>query len=135
MCTEYVDPGAKVAMLHARVCVGTDPLMWHAVPVCESIDHDTPAPLGSGSFTDTFVAVPVSALVPGLVMVTVKPMSAPALTTALSAALATWTSGGSTTIVALACLLGALVADTVAVFGYVPALVASVWLVTWKNSD
>ena len=110
-------------MIAQAVPVPPLPWLW--------ITQLTPVPAGNGSFSDTFVAVPVVLLVPGLVMATVKPIWLPALTVPMSALLATIMFGASTTMVALAFTLGALVDEAVAVFGYVPALAAVVTLEIW----
>src|SRR5438093_6655051 len=55
-------------------------VLFHPAP-CASIDQETPAFCGSGSFR----AVPYASPAPAFQTVTVKPMSSPALTLAASA--------------------------------------------------
>jgi hypothetical protein len=106
-----------VANEQLRLWLGGLPVIEQAVPVWLAIDQLTPVPAGSESASVTDVAVPVVALVPGLVTVIEKPIGLPALTVALSAVLRTCMFGASTTMVALAFTLGALVDEAVAVLG------------------
>ena len=88
------------------------------------IDQLTPEPVGSGSFSMTERRARAAALP----TVIVKPIVEPASTGGASAVLVIVRLGASTTIVADACTEPVLVADAVAVFGYVPALATVVAL-------
>src|SRR5438270_203586 len=92
------------------------------------MDQEIPLPAGNGSFSVTPVAVPVPAAAL-LLAVMPKPILLPANTEAASAVLLNARAGHCTVMVALAVILGALVAESVAVLGYVPQLLPFVPLV------
>ena len=96
-----------------------------------SIDQLMPLPAGNGSDNDTAVAVPA----PVFPTVIVKPMFVPALTDAASAVLVIVRAGQLTVVDADACTEPVLVADAVAVFGYVAQLANEVALVTCTEAD
>ena len=105
--------------MHDSTCDPTAPVIWHAFPVCDSIDQFNPDAAGNGSFTDTPVAAPVPTA-ELLATVTVNPTVAPASTDASSAVFVRSRSEHNTDVVALALWVGLLVEVRVAVFGNAP---------------
>jgi hypothetical protein len=118
MCTEALVPGPMLPKLQLSVCVPTLPVI-EQVPgpaYAGLMTQSMPDPAGSGSWRVTLVAVPVVP-VSALLTVTVKPIVVPVLTGVASAVLVMDRAGASTTMVALAFTLGALVDEAVAVLG------------------
>src|SRR5215468_8321840 len=115
MCTVKLSPAARVASEQDSAWFGLEPVIEHvADPVGpESIDQVTPAPdpAGSGSVTDTPVAVPV----PELLTTILNPIGSPAFTDAASAVFLMWIDAGWQVMLASEESAPSLVVDTLAV--------------------
>src|SRR5262245_23639808 len=92
---------------------------------CEAMLQETPEPVGSGSFSETLVAVPG----PLLLTVITKPIWLPASTGSASATLVMLKLGQRTVTVSDAVTVPSFVSEADAVFGYALQLAAVVGLV------
>ena len=113
-----VAPAAMSPKVQLSTWFGAAPLMvqlpWPLY--AGSIVQLTPSPAGSGSFSVTFLAAPVPSA-PLLPTVIAKPIESPALTVSAFAVLVTVKDGAWTTMHALSCTVGELLADANAVLG------------------